>query len=117
MFDNKIICKTTRHEANMGKTDGGNWGSVSWVPLPCTRYDVQGMMVFILHGVCHFVTWVIDELILLIYYYTVLLLAWFPLGYTDAFSTSSFQITITIDWYARIGCGMGHSYFHVLGLN
>jgi len=38
-----------------------------------------------------------DELNLLIYYYNVLLLAWFPLGYTDAFSISSFQITITID--------------------
>jgi len=55
------------------------------------------MVVFILYGACHFETWAIDELILLIYYYAVLLLAWFPLGYTDTFFTSSFQIMITTD--------------------
>jgi len=35
MFYNKFDCKKmTRHGANMGEIDGGNWESVSWVPLP-----------------------------------------------------------------------------------
>ena len=34
-------------------------------PYLWTKYDG-----FILHGACHFMTWVIAELILIIYYYT-----------------------------------------------
>jgi len=50
------------------------------------------MVMFILRGACHFVTWVIDELILL--HTTILYYSWHGSfwGYTDAFSTSSFQI-------------------------
>ena len=29
-----LVEKMTRHKANMGKIDGVNWESVSWVPLP-----------------------------------------------------------------------------------
>ena len=58
---------------------------------------VQGTVVFILHGACHFIIWVIDERILL--YTIILYYFWhgFPLGYMYAFFTSSFQTMITID--------------------
>jgi len=59
----------TRHGANMGKlmvkTEKEYLGTPTYV---------QGMVVFNLCYTCHFVTWVIDELILIIYYYTILLL-------------------------------------------
>jgi len=45
------------------------------------------MVVFILHGACHFVIWVIDELIVsYILLYCIIPDMVFPLGNTDAFS-------------------------------
>jgi len=63
-------------------------------PYLCTRY---GGVYFTWYVPCHFVTWVIDELILAIYYYTILLMAWLSDGVHGCFSTSSFQTVITID--------------------
>jgi len=94
-----------KNDQTRGKFGRNLWWKLRKCTLSIPIY-VQGMVVFILHGAYHFVIWVIDELILLIYYYTILVLAWFPLGYKNAFSTSSFQTTITIDWYVRIGCGV-----------
>jgi len=113
MFYNKFGCK---NDKTRGQYMGNWWWKLRKYTLNNPTY-VQGMMVFILHGAYHFMTWIIDELILAIYYHIVLLLAWFPLEYMDAFFTSSFQIMIVIDWYVGIGCGMRHSHFHVLAPN
>ena len=114
VFFNKIWLqkKMIRHVSNKREIDGENWESVSWI-----LYLLQGMVVFILYGACHFVTWVTDKLILIIYYYTILLLKWFSLGYTDVFSNSSFQTMIIINWYMGMGCGIDTVIFACFGPN
>ena len=105
--------KMTRHETNIGEISGENWGNVSWVPLP--MYKVWWCLFYMVH----ITLW--HGLLMSIYYLyiTKLYYSWhgFPLGYMEAFSTNSFLTTIIIDWYARIGCGMGCSHFRVLGPN
>ena len=113
MFYNKFGCKMTRHEANTGEINGGNWESVFWVLLP--MYKAWWCLFYIVH-----VTLWHELLMSSFYLYTTIVYYFwysFSLGYMDAFLTSSFQTMIIINWYAGINCGIENSHFHILGSN
>ena len=116
-FTQEYSCSIIKFDCKKNWHTGLIWGKSMvktkkmYLEYACLRTKYGGVYFTWCMSLCDMSYWWAHSTYILLYYITP---GMAPAG---IHSTSSFQITMTIDWYARIGCGMGRSHFRILKPN